>query len=525
MARKKKADQAETESNAAEQTAVAEHNHDHAGHDHNHPEGDEGATKLEQTVTVEDSGPARKALTIEIPESRIKEKIESSFVRLRDDAVLPGFRRGRAPQRLLEKRFGTSVRDDVKGQLLSESYTAAIEEHKLDVIGEPDIKDADKITLPESGPLKFRVEVEVSPTVELPSLEGIEVNKTKRDVTDEQITGEIERLRERYGRAAEVSGEAAENDYIKADVRILAGENAGDDAEVLQHLPETYVQVSGESREFKGHVAGIVVQALGKQLAGKKVGETVRISQSGPQGHENEKIKGQPITILIRIDKIERLEPAPLDQLLPQLGMENEQALRDRVRQMLEDRRNKQQQGELHQQVADYLLEKVDLTLPEGITGRQSARVLRRRALEMAYQGVGEQEIEQKIAEMRSTSEEDARRQLKLFFILDTAAKQLDVDVSEQEINGRIAMMAMQQGRRPEKLRQQMQRSGEVEHLYLQIREQKVLDKIIEKAKINEVDAPAEGAESAAGEGEKKPKKGGKKKKAAGGEGGEEKSE
>ncbi len=103
--------------------------------------------------------------------------------------------------------------------------------------------------------------------------------------------------------------------------------------------------------------------------------------------------------------------------------------------------------------------------------------------------------------------EAEAARQLKLFFILDQIAKSLEVDVNENEINGRIAMLAMQQGRRPEKLRQQMQRSGELEHLFLQIREQKTLDKIIERATVTEVDAPP--AEEKAGA--KKEKKAEKK--------------
>ncbi|MEM8496089.1 MAG: trigger factor family protein, partial [Planctomycetota bacterium] len=83
---------------------------------------DDQETKPEQTVKVEDAGPALKRLTIELPESRIKDKIEDSFVQLSNDAVLPGFRKGRAPRRLLEKRFAESVQGDVKNQLLSESY-------------------------------------------------------------------------------------------------------------------------------------------------------------------------------------------------------------------------------------------------------------------------------------------------------------------------------------------------------------------------------------------------------------------
>ncbi len=92
---------------------------------------DKGEERGEQTVTVEDIGPARKSLTIEVPAERIAAKIEESYSQLQTDAQVPGFRRGRAPMRLLEKRFGSSVRDDVKGQLLSECYSQAIEEQDL----------------------------------------------------------------------------------------------------------------------------------------------------------------------------------------------------------------------------------------------------------------------------------------------------------------------------------------------------------------------------------------------------------
>src|SRR5690606_1675261 len=100
------------------------------------------------------------------------------------------------------------------------------------------------------------------------------------------------------------------------------------------------------------------------------------------------------------------------------------------------------------------------------------------------------------------------------FFIIDAAARQLEVEVSDNEVNGRIAMMAIQQGRRPEKLRQEMQRNGELESLYLQVREQKTLDKILEKAKVVEVDAPAAEAAPASEAPAKKKGKGGKKKSA-----------
>ncbi len=447
-------------------------------------------TKPEQTVTIEDAGPALKRLSVELPESRIKEKIESMYTELSDDAVLPGFRKGRAPRRLLEKRFKSSVSDQLKGQLISESYTQAIKDEGLEVIGEPDVKDFDKIEVPEKGSLRYVVEVEIAPKVDLPAYDKIKVNKTVHEVTDADIDKETDSYCERFGKPTTVEdGKSKEGDYLFSDVTVLAGKDAKDDAEVLHDAPDTYVLVTGKTSEYKGHVAGIVVEDLGKLIKGKAAGDTESISMTGPAGHENEKIKGQPITVKITIKKIERIEPAPIEDLPGLMGVESVDELKSRIREMLEQRHEQNSRADMHKQVSEYLAKNVDLELPKGVTGRQTARVLQRQQMELSYRGVPEDEIAQQIAEAREGSEEEAIRQLKLFFILDQAAKDLDVQVNETEINGRIAMLAQQQGRRPEKLRQEMHKQGQIEQLYLQLREQKVMDQIIEKATITEVKA------------------------------------
>ncbi|MEM1110009.1 MAG: trigger factor [Planctomycetota bacterium] len=449
--------------------------------------------KPEQTVKVEDAGPALKRLTIELPESRIKAKIEDSFVQLSNEAVLPGFRKGRAPRRLLEKRFAESVQGDVKNQLLSESYHQALEDEGLDVIGEPDVKDADDIEVPESGSLSYTVEVEVTPDFELPKFDGIKVEKKTFDVTDADVDAEIEQYRERYGQMGAVEdATVAEGDYVQSDVKVLAGENAGDDAEVVHEHPGAYTLVNGEEKEFKGHVAGILIEDLGKQLAGKKVGDQLSISMTGPEGHENEDIKGQPITVQLSLTHVHRLEPASIEDLLPQFGMQTEDELKERVKTMLEQRNEQTQQADMHKQVTEQIVEAVELDLPEGLKGRQIERTLQRQQMELLYSGKQPEEIEAELAEARTQGEAEAVKQLKTFFVLDKAAKELDIEVQENEINGRIAMMAMQQQRRPEKLRNEMRQRGELEQLYLSIREQKTLDKIIEEADVTEVEGQAD---------------------------------
>ena len=102
-------------------------------------------------------------------------------------------------------------------------------------------------------------------------------------------------------------------------------------------------------------------------------------------------------------------------------------------------------------------------------------------------QGVSPEDIEQNLAELRTASEQQARDQLKLMFILNAVAKQLEVEVDEGELNGRIVQMAMQSGRRPEELRAELQQSGRLEQLYVQLREEKSIARLLEDAKIKEV--------------------------------------
>tara|TARA_Y100000588_G_scaffold179467_1_gene193343 strand:- start:4464 stop:5927 length:1464 start_codon:yes stop_codon:yes gene_type:complete len=443
----------------------------------------------EQSVAVEEIGPARKRLTIEIPPDRIADALEKNLSQLKVDAQIPGFRKGRAPMKLVERRFSTAVREDVRGQLISESYSQAIEDHEFDVIGQPDIKGAEEIKLPDSGPLKFEVEIEITPEIELPSLEGIKVNKVKFKITQDDIEAEIDQQRQQYGKMEVVeTGKIKIGDFVLCDVRIRSGKDAGEDATEIAHHPGTYVIVPDKKDESSGPVAGILVENLTTQLTGKSAGSDIIISMTGPQSHEDERIRNQPITLALHLESISRKEPVDLETVQLMYGVESPKALKDQVRQNLDKRGELNQTSDMYRQITESLLDKVEMDLPEGLTERQTQRVMSRRRLELAYQGVPEQEIDQRVAEQRSASEEEVQKQLKHFFILNKVAKQLEVDVSEAEVNGQIASMAIQRGRRPEKLRKELIKSGELEQIFVQIRERKTLEAILTKAKVTEVD-------------------------------------
>jgi len=441
---------------------------------------------IEPNIKISDVGPAKKKLDIEIPAEAIAAKLDENFASLKDEAQLPGFRKGHAPLKLLQKRFGDDVRKEVRNQLIGESYTQAVESNDLRVLGEPDIKDYDDLELPESGSLSFEVEIEVAPEVELPDLKDIKVNKPKFEVDDDQVDTEIERYCEMYGKP-QPADKAREEDYVSAEVVITDAESN----DVLHEQDDAVIFVTGEKRDYKGVVSGILIQDLGKQLDGKKKGDTVTVEAEGPSGHENEALRGKKLSISIKVQKIERLTPMPVKELVETAGFESADELKEQVRERLETQAEQQQKQAMASQVVDILLDKIDIELPEDLSDRQAERILQRRASEMMMRGTKQDEIEQQLAELRAASKETAQKELKTLFILDAVANELDVSVDDQEVNGRVVQMAMQQGQRPQQMRDQMAQSGQLQQLYVQMREEKAIEKIIEQAQVEEISEDA----------------------------------
>jgi trigger factor len=140
------------------------------------------------TVSIHDAGPSRKRLAITIPAKTVDDSLGLSLEALANQAELPGFRKGRAPKRLIEKRFGGAISRQAKETLMGQAFQAAVAEHKLRVLGNPMAKDLDSVELAPGKPFSFELEVEVLPEFELPALDGIKVLKPQMDVTNEMVT-------------------------------------------------------------------------------------------------------------------------------------------------------------------------------------------------------------------------------------------------------------------------------------------------------------------------------------------------
>lgn len=431
------------------------------------------------TVTISDAGPSKKRLTITIPAETVAARLRDSFDTLLAEATLPGFRRGRAPRPLLEKRFGSSIRSEAKNQLIASAYAEAVQQHELKILGDPTSESLSGIELEDGKALTFDLDVEVLPEFELPSLEGIAVRKPIVGVTDEMVGKEIEKLCLNEG-ALESRDVPEPGDYLTGH-----GIMTGPDGTEFYNIRGAVVQIPQAGS--KGMILGIMVEDFAKQLGLPRPGETATIRAKGPENHEVERIRGADLTITFRVDRADRIIPASIGDLVAKLGFADEASIRSAMRERLEHRAAVEVQSAMRQQIANHLVSSVKIDLPERLTAQQAARNLDRKRMELMYRGFEPHTIEEHVAELRNASASQASTDLKLFFILNKAAESLKVRVEEGEINGQIARMAAERGVRPDKLRQELVQKNQVGVLFQQIRDHKTMDQLLSKATVTEV--------------------------------------
>lgn len=434
--------------------------------------------KYEYQIRIEDAGPATKKVVVDIPKDRVEAKLAEQFKDIRKQALIPGFRPGHAPQKLVEKRFSDDVREQVRRTLISESYEQAVEKNKLSVIGEPQFDNPDDIKLKENEGLSYSFQIEVQPEFTIPDTSTLRVKRPKIAVTEENVQQALRNLSEQQGMLVPVENRGVDDkDHLICDVRVLLdGKEVGkqDNAQIVSR---------------PGRINGIDVVDLDKQLKGAKHDEKRSVKVQVPETHATESIRGKEIEIEFTIRDIKRLEPRQIDkEFLDELGFANEEELNQALREQMEERIGFDIQNAMREQVNKYLIDNVSMDLPTKLSNNQEQRVVNRRAVDLMMRGMQREQIEANVDKLRTGARDEAIKELKLFFILQKVANDLGVDVDESELNGRVAMIAAQRGLRPEKLKQQMAKDGSLSNLYVQIREQKAVDRLLEKAQIEDVE-------------------------------------
>ncbi len=445
------------------------------------------ATVESNQVKIEDAGPARKKITVTVSAAAVQQRLEAGFGSLRNETSLPGFRKGRAPRELLQRRFGDALLKETRDQIVSQAYGQALEDNKLQTVGNPELSpESINVGIEVGKPFIFSIEVEVAPEFTLPNTDGIEVKRPIFEIKDEHVDLEIRRQGYRFGNATRITGPFQALDRMLCEVKAFKN----DEAEPFFTNDRFMVVVPDLADDGKGQLLGLLVEELGQLVTGKKVGDAITVKTTGPAQHEREDLRGAKIRFELVVKDADRIAPLNEQGLAEKLSLDTIDNLKGQVRLALERQRDSEQKSAEREQVYAYLSQAVDFPLPEKMSRAQSTRNVEMARMDLLQRGVDPDDVENKLAEIRGESDANTRRRLKLFFILARLAQEMKIDVTEAELNSRIAGIAMQRGTRPDQLRNEIDRAGKLSELAHSICEHKTADRILEKAKF--IDVPAE---------------------------------
>ena len=446
------------------------------------------AGKLPQTVEISDVGPCKKHVKVTVERKAIDERFDEKFKELMRDASaqVNGFRPGKAPRKVIERRFKTSVSDQVRTEVLMASLEQLATDNQISPLSPPDI-NPDKIDIPEQGNFTYEFDVEVRPEFELPNYKGLRLRRPVKTFTDADVVAEQRRLLEPFGQVVP-KGEGADvdvNDIIVADVVTKNGER------VLNELKEIRVKVEKRLVLNDG-----VAEEFGKQLKGAKAGDTRAVTITLSDQVADEALRGQTVTAAFTIKDVKTVRQPELTMaLLERFGVHNEEQLKELIGVSLERRLEYVQRQYARQQILSKISEASQWELPQDLLARQAKRALARKVMEMRSAGMSDEQIvgRRKLLEQDVIASTAAA--LKEHFVLQKIAEVEKLEIDESDIDAEIERIADQNGESPRKVRARMEKEDLIEALATDLLERKALQVVLSSAEYEDFDLPSGEAE------------------------------
>jgi trigger factor len=445
--------------------------------------------KLKQAVVITDVGPCKKHVKITVERDAIDGRFKEKFDELLKDrsAAVPGFRPGKAPRKYIERKFKSTVTEDVRREVLMASLQQLAEEANISPLAPPDL-DPDQLDLPNEGPFTYEFDVEVRPEFDLPEYKGMKLRKPVRKYTDADIAAEQRRVLEPHGTLVAKEGKDVKvgaNDVIVCDLAIVDGDKT------LNKLIDVNVRV-----EKKLALPDGVAEDFAKNVVGAKVGDTREVDLKLAETVADQTLKGKIVKARVSIKEIKVIHlPALTGELLGKFGVKNEAQLQELIATTLERNLEYQQRQYARQQILQHVAEKVKWELPRDLLVRQATRILQRRVMEMRSGGMDDQQIEARMTVLRQNVLQSTAVSLMEHFVLQKIAETEKIEIEEPDIDAEVARIAAQSGESPRKVRAQLERDELLESVATDLLERRALDVVLNNAEYEEFEIKPEEAE------------------------------
>lgn len=424
-------------------------------------------------VSVEEKSKILRILSVEVPVLEVNKAFDKALGSVSKKAVIPGFRKGKAPMDLIKKQFNDEIKKEAIKQVIDTTYSNALGQVEKKPISEPEVAPDGEI---ENGkPFKYKIYFEIYPEFTVQDYEGLKLEKEDFEVTEGDVENELHVIQERMtqlepspdgkvgpGMVAMVDFEGT------ADGKTFEGSSAKD-----------YVIDMDASNMLKDFEKGMMDM---------KVSEERDISFKYPEDYFKKEMMGKQGLFRVKVkDLKKKIVPELTDDFAKELGSyANLEEVKKDIKAKIGEYKNMLARRSLKEQAISQLIEKhKDLEVPLTLVQSEFNNILEQINQQLKHQGKTLKDIKIEPNEFVAKYRGEAEKRARGFMLVNAITKQEKIEVSEDDLNGRVALIAANTRSTPEKVRAQLEKEGRINHLRAEMIFEKTLDFVVDKAKIS----------------------------------------
>ena len=413
-------------------------------------------------------------LTVEVPAEQFEKALTTAFNKNKSRFNIPGFRKGKAPQAMVEKMYGVEVLyEDAINEALDATYGDAVTESELDVVSRPEI---DVVQVEKGKELIYTATVAVKPEVTLGEYKGIEVEKASAEVSDEDIEAELKKVQEQNSRLITVEDRAVED----GDQTVVDFEGFVDGTPFEGGKGEDYPLTIG-SHSF--------IDTFEEQLIGKNIGEECEVNVTFPEEYHAKELVGKPAVFKVTVKEIKRKElPELNDEFAGEVSeFETLEEYKNDVKAKLSLTKQKEAATENENHVVDKVVENATMDIPEPMIESQVNNMVNDYARRMQSQGLSLEQYMQftgmTIDTLKEQMKPQAVKRIQTRLVLEAIVKAENITVSDEAVEKEIADMAESYKMEVAQIKEYMGENG-IEQMKEDLAVQEAVDFLVAEAKL-----------------------------------------
>lgn len=430
-------------------------------------------------VEIKEAGDARKIVNVSFDTDEMSEKGKQVCKELSRIANIPGFRKGKAPEQIIRKKFANEITQELSRKVSTAAYEAVLDNRDIKVYSILKVEPGEIST---DAPATIEVTVDIESDFELPKYEEFELTINPTDVKDEDVEKEIDSLRDQRASFEEVDRKVAKGDYVKCSY-----EGMLDDSPVADLLPDKPMYgKQSNTWEEAGQAKGLGIDAIAQAVIGMKKDDKKDVEADFPKDFEVAPLAGKKVMYSLEIHEVrEKKAPDAEDEnFLKSLKAESLDDLKKKVKDDLLSRKERENIDGKRSQVTQKILEMPDFPLPQQAVEDESKAIFQSNAQRAMQQGAKQEDIEEKRDELWKEAQVQAQARVKITITLGRIAELEKVEVSNEDLAQAASREAMMMRTDPQAYVQELAKDqARINRLRQDVLHDKTLELVASKAK------------------------------------------